>query len=166
MDTAGKNQTMIVTLTVGQLRDLIHGVVTDALTARPVPELLNLKQVRERYSVGRGALIAAARRTEIELFRGPKQTLLVRAADLERWLTTRRYVAPHQGPAPQTMEAWERETERELARLTQESTADHASMSSAASRAIERAMAEGRLRTLSPKEMEQTRRSNRRTRRS
>ena len=78
METAIKDETMIVTLSVQQLRDILHEVVTGALTAKATPDLLNLTQVRERYRVGRGALLAAARRGEVELFRGPKRRLLVR----------------------------------------------------------------------------------------
>lgn len=161
MESAVTDQTMIVTLTVHELRHVIREVVTEALKTKAQHDLLNLKEVHERYGVGRGALLAAARRGEVELFRGPRRKLLVRAADLERWLTTRKYSVPSRGPDPDTMDEWDREAEREFERFAQESATTDTSTSSAASRAIAKALAEGRLRTLSPEEIERSRRSKR-----
>lgn len=145
MDSGLTDETMIVTLRVADLRDIVRAVVAETLGAQAKHDLLNLKQVSERYRVGRAALLAAARRGEIELSLGPRRKFLVRAGELERWLTDRKYVPPIRSTA-KDLEEWERR----------------------ANQALERAVAEGRLRKLSPAELEeaQTRRSQRRRTRS
>lgn len=128
------DETMIVTLRVGDLRGIVRAVIAEALGVQAKHDLLNLKQVFERYRVGRDALLGAAKRGEIELSSGPRRKLLVRAGELERWLTERKYIPPVRSTA-QDLEEWDREAERSL----------------------ERALAEGRLRKLSPEEIEEAR---------
>jgi len=58
---------MIVTLRVADLREIVRAVVAEALGVQAQHDLLDLKQVFERYQVGRDALLGAAKRGEIEL---------------------------------------------------------------------------------------------------
>lgn len=130
MSTKANDDTMIVTLRVGDLREILRGVLAELLSVRVAAELLDLKQVAQRYRVGRAAILAAARRGEIELSQGPRRKLLVRAEEVEGWLTRRKYIPPSHQPA-KDMAEWEREADRVL----------------------ERALAAGRLRVMSPAEL-------------
>ena len=141
MNPTPADETMIVTLRVADLREIVRAVVAEALGVQAQYDLLDLKQVFERYRVGRDALLGAAKRGEIELSQGPRRKLLVRAGELERWLTERKYVPPVRSIA-KDLEEWERQ----------------------ANEALERAVAQGRLRKLSPAEVEEAR--TRRSRRS
>jgi hypothetical protein len=125
---------MIVTLHVRDLRAIICVAVVEALTAKGHHDLLDLKQVAERYKVGREAIIAAAKRGEIALSQGPRRKFLVRANEVERWLTERKYVPPDR-TVPVDLEEWDRQVAASL----------------------ERAVAEGRLRRMSPREIEEAR---------
>jgi hypothetical protein len=113
MTSALTNETMIVTLRVSDLREILRDVVAEALKVKAQTDLLDLKQVFERYRVGRGAILAGANRGDLELSRGPRRKLLVRAAELERWLTGRKYW-PVREPAPESMEEWERQVRRKF----------------------------------------------------
>jgi len=108
---------MIVTLRVADLREIVRAVVAEALGVQAQHDLLDLKQVFERYQVGRDALLGAAKRGELELSQGPRRKFLIRAGDLKAWLTKRKYAAPTRSLA-KDLEEWDWETERELARFT------------------------------------------------
>lgn len=125
------DETMIVTLRVHDLRELVRAAVIEALASGGRQDLIDLKQVAERYRVGRDSVLAAAKRGEIALSQGPRRKFLVRAAEVERWLTERKYVPPDR-TVPADMEEWDRQ----------------------AAASLERAIAEGRLRRMSPQEIE------------
>ena len=127
------DETMIVTLRVSDLREVVRAAIAEALAARGEHDLLDMKQIAERYGIGRGAVQAAARRGELELSQGPRRRLLVRAGEVDRWLTHRKY-APPSSPAPRAL---------------------HDACSEGTD-AIERALAAGRLRKLSPREAEES----------
>ena len=116
MTSALTDETMIVTLRVSDLREIVRDVVAEALKVKAQTDLLDMKQVFERYRIGREAVLAGAKRGELELSRGPRRKLLVRAAELERWLTGRKY-SPVREPAPESMEEWERQADAQLAEL-------------------------------------------------
>ncbi len=107
---------MIVTLRVADLREIVRAVINEALGVQAQHDLLDLKQVFERYRVGRDALLGAAKRGEIELSQGPRRKFLVRAGELEKWLTKRKYTPPTRSLA-KDLEEWDREAERDLRRL-------------------------------------------------
>ncbi len=134
MATTPTDDTMIVTLRVFELREVVRSAVAEALAVRGQHDLLDLKQVAERYRVGRGSLLAAAKRKEIELSQGPRRKFLVRAGEVERWLTERKYEASSRRAAagPTDLDQWELEADRVL----------------------ERAVAAGRIRFASPQEIE------------
>ena len=134
MNSAPSEETMIVTLRVCDLRQIVHDAVAAALTLKGRTDLLDLKQVFDRYRVGRGALLAAARRGEVELSHGPRRKLLIRAGEVERWLTQNRYRPPNRSLSAD-LEEWDREVTRSL----------------------ERDIAEGRLRVMSPQELAEAR---------
>lgn len=69
VQTTITDESMIVTLSVRELRSLIREVVTEALKSKAQHDLLNLKDIQDRYEIGKQALLAGARRGEIELFR-------------------------------------------------------------------------------------------------
>lgn len=108
------DETMVVTLRVADLREIVRAVVTEALGEQAQHALLDLKQVSERYRVGREALLGAAKRGEIELSQGPRRKFLVRAGELERWLTERKYTPPRARFVAKDLEEWEREATRQL----------------------------------------------------
>lgn len=93
MTTALPDDTMIATIRVADLRAVVQAAVAEALAVKRQDDLLDMKQVAERYGIGRRAAQAAARRGEIELSQGPRRRLLVRASEVERWLTQRKYIA-------------------------------------------------------------------------
>lgn len=128
------DDTMIVTLRVADLREVVRAAVAEALAVRSQDDLLDMKQVAERYGVGRDALLCAAKRGEVELSQGPRRKFLVRAMEVERWLTQKKYVPPNRA-APADLDEWERQ----------------------ATRSLENALAAGRLRRLSPQEIEEAR---------
>jgi hypothetical protein len=134
MDSRPADETMIVTLRVADLREIIRVVVAEALGVKAKHDLLDMKQLFERYQVGRAALLGAAKRGEIELYQGPRRKFLVRAGEVEKWLTQCKYVPPIRSTA-KDLEDWERRADE----------------------ALERAVAEGRLRKLSPAELEEAR---------
>ncbi|HET9954372.1 MAG TPA: hypothetical protein VFQ61_07705 [Polyangiaceae bacterium] len=121
-------------LRVADLREIVRAVVADALATHAQHDLLDLKQVFERYRVGRDALVAAAKRGEVELSQGPRRKFLIRARELEQWLTRRKYVPPALATAKDLQE-WDRQADL----------------------ALERALVQGRLRQLSPPELEEAR---------
>jgi len=127
------DDTMIVTLRVSELREVVRAAVAEALAVKSWDDLLDVKQTAERYGIGRRALQAAARRGEVELSQGPRRRFLVRASEVERWLTQRKYNAPVATNPTSDME-------------TRAETLD----------AIERAIAAGRLRRMSPQEIEES----------
>lgn len=51
------------------------------------------------------------------MFQGPRRKLLVRAGELETWLTERKYTPPARSLA-KDLEEWDRKAEREFARFT------------------------------------------------
>jgi hypothetical protein len=128
------DDTMIVTLRVQDLRDLIRTAVDEALIAKGRHDLLDLKQVAERYRIGRDSVLAAAKRGEVVLSQGPRRKFLVRADEVERWLTERKYVPPDR-TMPADLEEWDRQ----------------------AAASLERAIAEGWLRRMSPREIDEAR---------
>ncbi len=134
------DETMIVTLRVADLREIVRVVVAETLATHAQHDLLDLKQVADRYRVGRAALLGAAKRGDVTLSLGPRRKVLVRAGEVERWLTSRKYSPPVRATA-KDLEEWERRADE----------------------ALERALAEGRLRKPSPAEAEEarTRRSQR-----
>jgi hypothetical protein len=107
------DETMIVTLRVADLREIVRAVVTEALGVHAQSDLLDLKQVFQRYGVGRDAVLGAARRGEVELSQGPRRKFLVRAREIETWLTQRKYTPPVQ-PTAKDMEEWERQADQAL----------------------------------------------------
>jgi hypothetical protein len=131
--TPPTDDTMIVTLRVADLRAVVQAAVAEALAVKRQDDLLDMKQVAERYGIGRRAAQAAARRGEVELSQGPRRRLLVRASEVERWLTQRKYTPP-------------------IAKPVGELDAHGQALD-----AIERAIAAGRLRRLSPHEIEEAR---------
>lgn len=133
MTTTATDDTMIVTLRVNELREIVRAAVAEALVTGGRQDLLDLRQVSERYSVGRDALLAAANRGEVELSQGPRRKFLIRAAELERWLTQKKYT-PRDRTVPVDLEDWDRQV-----RLS-----------------LERDLASGRLRKLSPQEIEES----------
>jgi len=133
MITTLTDDTMIVTLRVADLREVVRAAVAEALAAKGQHDLLDLKQVAERYRVGRDSLVSAAKRGEIALSQGPRRKFLVRADEVERWLTHRTYTPPHRTVAID-MEDWERRAEA----------------------ALQKAVAEGRIRRASPQEIQES----------
>lgn len=134
MNTTLTDDTMIVTLRVSDIREIVRAAVAEALGAKGQHDLLDLKQVLARYGVGRNALLGAAKRGDIELSQGPRRKFLVRAAEVERWLTEKRYTPPDR-TVPVDMEDWERQ----------------------ASQALEQAISQGRLRGMTPQEIVESR---------
>lgn len=126
------DDTMIVTLRVQDLREVVRAAVAETLAVKSRDDLLDMKQTAERYGIGRRAVQAAARRGEVELSRGPRRRLLVRASEVERWLTQRKY-----DPLFATNPARQPDARAQ------------------AFDAIEYAIAAGRLRKLSPQEIEE-----------
>jgi hypothetical protein len=79
---------------------------------------LDLKQVRERYGAGRDSILSAASRGELELSLGPRRKVLVRAGELERWLTETKYVPIRDRRSlAKDLEEWDRQAEQELRRM-------------------------------------------------
>lgn len=134
MSTTLPDDTMIVTLRVADLREVVRAAVVEALAAEGRHDLLDLKQVAERYRIGRDSVLAAAKRGEIVLSQGPRRKFLVRGGEVERWLTERKYV-PRDRAVPADLEDWDRRAEATL----------------------QKAIADGRLRKLSPQEIEDAR---------
>lgn len=94
MTTTLPDDTMIVTLRVADLREVVRAAVAEALAVKSRDELLDIRQTTERYGIGRRAVQAAARRGEVMLSQGPRRRLLARASEVERWLTQRKYNPP------------------------------------------------------------------------
>lgn len=134
MTTALPDDTMIVTLRVADLREVVRAAVSEALAAKGQHDLLDLKQVAERYRIGRDSVLAAAKRGEIALSQGPRRKFLVRADEVERWLTHRTYTPPDR-TVPTDMEDWDRRAEA----------------------ALQNAIAEARIRRASPRQIEESR---------
>lgn len=134
MTTSPADDTMIVTLRVADLREVVRAAVADALAAKGRHDLLDLKQVAERYRIGRDSVVTAAKRGEIALSQGPRRKFLVRADEVERWLTHRICTPPDRMVATD-MEEWDRQAEA----------------------ALQKAISSGRLRKLSPLEIEESR---------
>lgn len=133
MTTSLSDDAMIVTLRVADLREVVRAAVAEALASRGQHDLLDLKQVAERYRVGRDSVVTAAKRGEIALSQGPRRKFLVRADEVERWLTHRTY-APPDRPVATDMEDWEQRAEV----------------------ALQNAIFEGRIRKASPQEIEES----------
>jgi hypothetical protein len=70
------DDTMVVTLRVQDLREIVRVAVAEALTTKGRHDLLGLKQVGERYRIGREAVVAAAKRGEIALSQGLAGSLI------------------------------------------------------------------------------------------
>ncbi|MEI9936673.1 MAG: hypothetical protein WDO69_05565 [Pseudomonadota bacterium] len=84
-----------------------------ASLAAPGDELLGVRECRA-LRVGRDALLAAAKRGEVQLSRGPRQRLQVRRSELEKWLQSRPYVAPAASEPVQSLEDWQRSVLRKV----------------------------------------------------
>ena len=111
----------------------VRAAVAEALAVKSRDDLLDMKQTAERYGIGRRAVQAAARRGEVELSQGPRRRLLVRASEVERWLTQRKYNPP----------------------VTTNPTGERDARAQALD-PIERAIAAGRLRRMLPQEIEES----------
>ncbi len=89
----------------------------EAAIADPIDrsaEQLDARQTLAEYHVGRDGLLAAARRGELTLSRGPRNRVLVERQELERWLKSRP-VRPRQRTAPANdLSSWDADAEREL----------------------------------------------------
>ena len=162
MTSALNDETMIVTLRVSDLREIVRDVVAEALKVKAQTDLLDLKQVFERYRIGRDAILAGANRGDLELSRGPRRKLLVRAAELERWLTGRRY-SPVREATPETMEEWERQVRRKFPDLETPALSHRQQVHDGVDHIIEREVAAGRLRVMSQQDRDQA--ASRRTKR-
>lgn len=157
------DETMIVTLRVSDLREIIRGVVSEALAVQSKHDLLDLKQVRERYGAGRDSILSAASRGELELSLGPRRKVLVRAGELERWLTETKYVPIRERRSlAKDLEEWDRQAEAELRRMAERPVMRSRHDPHGVDEKINRMLAEGRLRKLSPQEIEEARRRGRR----
>jgi hypothetical protein len=89
----------------------------EAALADPIDrsaELLDARQTLAEYHVGRDGLLAAARRGELVLSRGPRNRVLVERQEMERWLKSRP-LKPRERVAPANdLASWDVEAEREL----------------------------------------------------
>lgn len=92
----------------------------EAALADPVDrsaEQLDARQTLAEYRVGRDGLLAAGRRGELSLTRGPRNRVLVERQEIERWLKSRP-LRPNQkakpGPANDDLASWDADAEREL----------------------------------------------------
>jgi hypothetical protein len=153
---------MIVTLRVQDLREIVRDVVAEALKVKAQTDLLDMKQALERYRVGRDAILAGARRGELELSRGPRRKLLVRAAELERWLTGRKYT-PSQRPTARDMEEWGRQVRGRFADHQATPRSHREQLQADADAVIKRELASGRLRLMSREEQERARSTRKRS---
>ena len=145
MNSVLTDETMIVTLRVQDLREIVRDVVAEALKVKAQTDLLDMRQVLERYRIGRDAILAAAKRGDLALSRGPRRKLPVRVAELERWLTGKKYVRNRE-PAPESMEEWERQVSHQLADLQAPVRSHQQQVSDEVDGIIERELAAGRLR--------------------
>ena len=117
MNAIPSDETMIVTLRVHEFCELIRRVVADAMAVKATRDLLDLKQVAERYGIGRDALLAAARRGDIELSRGPRRKIWVRGYEIEQWITDHKFVPTSRKAEPTNLEEWDRQVEEEFQRM-------------------------------------------------
>jgi hypothetical protein len=92
LTTTPTDNTMIVTLRVSDLREIVRIAVAETLAVKSQHDLIDLKQVAERCRVGRGAIIAAARRGEIALSQGPRRRFFASRSALDMLA---RFVAAH-----------------------------------------------------------------------
>jgi hypothetical protein len=95
------SKTMLVTLSVADLREIVRAVFDEALGVHARSELLDLKRVWQRYGVGRGSLLGAARRGELDLSLDPRRKFLVRAYEIDHVLTRGTHA-----PSPAAAKEW------------------------------------------------------------
>lgn len=85
-----------------------------ALRATPATDdpLLDLRQLQERYQIGRSAALNAIRSGELPAVTGSRRRVMVRASDVDRWLASRPVTPrpPRSAPAEpvETLDDWDR----------------------------------------------------------
>jgi hypothetical protein len=87
---------------------------------RSADELLDLVALRERYGLGRDAILGAVGRGELVASRGARGKILVSRAEVERWIASRPVTVRTRERARSadvvSIAAWERDQQAELDR--------------------------------------------------
>jgi hypothetical protein len=80
---------------------------------------LDLKAIADGYGIKRDAVLNAGDRGELTIKRGPRQKLLVKRSEMERWLGSKPYLprAPKISAPTSPSNDWERRASAELARV-------------------------------------------------
>ena len=86
-------------------------VIEHLATAGQRDELLDLRQVEARFGVSAGTARAAIRRGDVSASRGPRQRLLVRESEIERWLTSRPVQPRRKQESVVDLSTWEQEAQ-------------------------------------------------------
>jgi hypothetical protein len=119
-DLAAKRRRLEAVLDVARalVRTLEAELVDFEVAEPPDDTLLGLAELKDRYSIGRDALLAAHERREIEVIRGTRHRLLVRRSAVEGWLRSRSGTvkARARRPPVATIDEWEADATRELTR--------------------------------------------------
>ena len=69
MNSVLTDETMVVTLRVQDLREIVRDVVAEALKVKAQTDLLDMKQVLERYGIGLDAILAGAKQPMVSATR-------------------------------------------------------------------------------------------------